>query len=163
MLLLFRTANFCTTRRIYRYIGLPYLIFYRILVEWFFSIELPWRAQIGRNLKLFHAEALVVSHEVVIGENCTLRQSTTIGIKNLPDGSVSRSPVIGDNVDIGCNVCVIGPVTIGNDVKIGAGAVVVKNVPPYSVVIGNPAIIKPRKDIEPVNLPQLNEQAADII
>ncbi|WP_345950880.1 serine acetyltransferase [Mucilaginibacter sp. PAMB04274] len=140
ILLLFRIANFCSTRKIYYYIGFVYLLFYRILVEWFFSVEIPWNTKIGKNLRLYHGQALVMTNQVVIGENCTLRQSTTIGNKQLKDGGFSASPNIGNYVDIGSNVCIIGNIVIQDHVKIGCGAVVVKNVSPYSVVTGNPGV-----------------------
>lgn len=147
ILLLFRIANFCSTRKIYYYIGFLYLLFYRILVEWFFSIEIPWNTKIGKNLRLYHGQALVMTNQVIIGENCTLRQSTTIGNKQLPGGGFSRSPVIGNNVDVGSNVCIIGGIVISDHVLIGSGAVVVKDVSPYSVVTGNPGVERKRKDI----------------
>jgi len=149
ILLLFRIANFCSTRRVYYYLGFLYLLFYRILVEWFFSIEIPWNTRIGKNLRLFHGQALVMTNQVVIGENCTLRQSTTIGNRQLADGKFSSSPVIGNHVDIGSNVCIIGDIEIKDYVLIGAGCVVVKNVMPYQVVTGNPGIARNRKDIVP--------------
>ncbi len=149
ILVLFRMANFCSTRKIYYYIGFPYLMFYRILVEWFFSIEIPWNTKIGKNLALYHGQALVMTNQVIIGENCTLRQCTTIGNKQLKDGGFSTSPVIGNNVDIGSNVCIIGGITIADHVKIGCGSVVVKDVSAYSTVTGNPGV--ERKRITPVN------------
>src|SRR5580704_6526676 len=104
IMLLFRIANFCSTRRIYFFLGLPYLIIYRILVEWFFTVEIPWNVKIGKNLALFHGQSLVMNSQVVIGENCTLRHCTTISHKQLKNGGFSGSPVIGDNVDLGSNV-----------------------------------------------------------
>ena len=148
ILLLFRMANFCSTRKIYYYIGFPYLMFYRILVEWFFSIEIPWNTKIGKNLALYHGQALVMTNQVVIGENCTLRQCTTIGNKQLKNGGFSTSPVIGNHVDVGSNVCIIGGVTIADYVKIGCGAVVVKDISAYSTVTGNPGV--ERKQTIPV-------------
>lgn len=139
ILVLFRTANFFSQKRIYRYIGFPYLMFYRILVEWFFSIEIPWNVKIGKGFILYHGQATVFNNQVVIGENCTIRQSTTIGNKTYEGGLTSKSPVIGNNVDIGCSVIIIGDITIGDNAKIGAGSVVVKNVSNNSVVVGNPA------------------------
>lgn len=160
ILLLFRMANFCSTRKIYYYIGFPYLMFYRILVEWFFSIEIPWNTKIGRNLKLYHGQALVMTNQVVIGHNCTLRQSTTIGNRQTADG-FSASPVIGNHVDIGSNVCIIGDVVINDYVNIGSGAVVVKSVSAYSVVTGNPGVERKRKDWQELILK--NEQTTNTL
>lgn len=142
ILLLFRLANFCSTRKIYYYFGFLYLLFYRVLVEFLFSIEIPWNVKIGRGLSLFHGQALVMNNQVVIGENCTLRHSTTIGNKQSKEGGFTASPVIGNNVDIGSNVCIIGNILIGDNAMIGCGAVVVKNVPSDSVAVGNPTVIK---------------------
>jgi serine acetyltransferase len=70
-----------------------------------------------------------------------VRNSTTIGNKKLKDGTYSRAPIFGDRVDIGANAVIIGPITIGDDCAIGAGAVVLKDVPPRHVAVGNPARI----------------------
>lgn len=111
------------------------------MVEWILGVELPWKTTVGEGLTIYHGYALVVNDGTVIGENCILRHCVTIGNKQLQDGSFSRSPIIGDNVDIGANVCIIGPVTIGDNSKVGAGSVVTKDIPPNSVVVGNPARI----------------------
>ncbi|MEO6316828.1 MAG: hypothetical protein ABIU63_06140 [Chitinophagaceae bacterium] len=145
ILLLFRMANFCSTRKIYYYLGFPYLLFYRITVEWILSVELPWNITAGKNLALYHGQSLVVNNNVVIGENCVLRHCTTIGNKQLADGSFSKSPVIGNNVDIGSNVCIIGDLRINDNVMIGCGAVVVKTIMANCIAVGNPAVEKPRK------------------
>lgn len=122
-------------------VSMPYLIFYRIFVEWILGVELPWNTQIGHSLKLYHGQSLVINDHTIIGNKCTIRHSTTIGHKVLSDGSFSESPRIGDNVDIGSNVVIIGSVTIGNNAIIGAGCVVVKDIPERAVVVGNPAKI----------------------
>ncbi len=118
-----------------------YGICYRIGVEWILCIELPWKTNIGAGLRLEHGQALVVNDGTIIGKNCCLRNGVTIGNKQLPDGSFSSSPVLGDRVNVGANACIIGPIRIGDDAVIGAGAVVVKDVPPQAVVVGNPARI----------------------
>lgn len=114
---------------------------YQIFTEILFAIELPFDTKIGSNLQLQHGFSLVVNHTTTIGSNCIIRHSTTIGNKILCDGSISSSPVIGDNVEIGCNVVILGPIEIGNNAVIGAGAIVVSNVPEHAVVAGNPAKI----------------------
>jgi putative colanic acid biosynthesis acetyltransferase WcaB len=137
----FRIAHLAANNKMLFIIFIPYLIFYRIVVEWILGIELPYKTLIGKGLSLYHGHALVVNDGTVIGEDCVLRHSTTIGNKLLSNGSFSQCPKIGNNVDIGSNVCIIGPIIIGNNVIIGAGSVVVKDVPPDSVVVGNPARI----------------------
>jgi putative colanic acid biosynthesis acetyltransferase WcaB len=141
VMLLFRLATMATYNKWVLILFIPYLILYKVLVEWFLGIELPFKTNIGSNTKLFHAHSLVVNKGTVIGNNCTLRQSTTIGNKILKDGLESTCPIIGNNVEIGANVCIIGPIIIGNNVQIGAGSVVVKNIPNDCIVVGNPARI----------------------
>ncbi|KAF3885770.1 MULTISPECIES: serine acetyltransferase [Nostocales] len=114
---------------------------YLLLVDWILGVELPWNTQVGAQLKLHHARGLVINQETIIGNNCILRHSTTIGNKKLLDGSISGSPKIGNNVDIGANVVILGEITIGDNAVIGAGSVVVKDVPIGAVVAGNPAKI----------------------
>jgi len=113
--------------------------FYTLIVEWILGVELPWDTKVGPNLRLIHGVGLVVNHETIIGSNCTLRHSTTIGNKKLPDSSYTDSPKIGNYVDIGSNVVIIGSITVGDHAVIGAGSVVVKDVPEGAVVVGNPA------------------------
>jgi putative colanic acid biosynthesis acetyltransferase WcaB len=141
ILILFRLAQIASLNRFFFYFFIPYLLLYRILIEWILGIELTYTIKIGKNLRLYHGQSLVVNGHSIIGSNCTLRQSTTIGDKVNIDGSLSSCPIIGDNVDIGANVCIIGDVIIGNNVKIGAGSVVVKNIPDNCIVVGNPAKI----------------------
>jgi putative colanic acid biosynthesis acetyltransferase WcaB len=142
ILFFFRIANFCSTRKIYYYIGFPYLIFYRVFIQWLFTLEIPWNIKAGKNLSIYHGESLVINNKVVIGENCTLRHCTTLGTKQNHDGTISDAPVIGNNVDIGSNSCIIGNIKIGNNVKVGCGSVVIRNVSSDCIVVGNPAVEK---------------------
>ena len=135
----FRIAHLAVYNKFLFIFLIPHLILYRVFVEWFLGIELPYKTEAGKGLKIYHGQALVVNDGTIIGINCTLRNSTTIGNKISKDGNLSQCPVLGDNVDVGCNVSIIGPVVIGDNVIIGAGSVVVKNVPSNSIVAGNPA------------------------
>lgn len=121
-----------------RLLGLPYLAVYRVLVEWVMGIELNWNIAAGPGLRVYHGQGLVVNSKVVLGRDVVLRQSTSLASKTHADGVV-RSPVIGDRVDVGAHVVVLGGVTVGDDAVIGAGSVVVKDVGPGEVVAGNPA------------------------
>ncbi|WP_299356965.1 serine acetyltransferase [Mucilaginibacter sp.] len=146
VMFLFRLVMLINRSMITKVIFFPYLMFYRYLVEWVWGIEIPRKTTIGRGLSLFHGQALVINLGVVIGDNCTLRNSTTIGHKKQADGTFGRAPRIGNNVDIGANVVIIGDVEIGDNVVIGAGSVVTKSIPANSVVVGNPARVLDKKD-----------------
>jgi len=117
----------------------PYFIFYRVCIEWVLCIEIPLKTIIGSGLKIFHGQGIVINDHCIIGNNITLRNGVTIGNIIDHDGVSSRCPVIGDDVEFGANSVVIGPVIIGNGAKIGAGAVVTKNVTEFSTVVGVPA------------------------
>lgn len=135
IMFLLRLAAFCRRRRVTTLLAAPYLLLYKIFVEWLLGIEIPCTTAIGPGLRLYHGQALVVHQNAILGHSCTLRHSTTIGNAH-PDGGC---PIIGNHVDVGANVCIIGPIRIGDNVRIGSGAVVVKDVPANSVVVGNPA------------------------
>ena len=142
VLIFFRFCHFTSTKnRVLLVLSSPFLIVYRILVEWVLGIEIPFRTKIGKCLILYHGQSLIINNKTIIGANCTLRQSTTIGNKQFGDNSWSGCPFIGDNVDIGCNVVIIGPITIGDNVTIGAGSIVTKNIPANVTIAGNPARI----------------------
>ena len=105
----FRFARFIRGNTILTILFLWYLLFYRIFIEWILGIELHWNVKAGSGLRLEHGHAVVINGSVIVGKNCIIRQSTTIGNIKLSCGEYSMSPTIGDNVDIGCNVCILGP------------------------------------------------------
>ena len=118
-----------------RWLASPYLFVYQLLVWWELGIELNHKAEVGPRLRLHHGYGLVVHESAVIGSDCTLRHGTTIGNRRESDDC----PVIGDRVDIGCSSVIIGRIKIGDDAKIGAGSVVLHDVPAGCTVAGNPA------------------------
>src|SRR5687768_9203837 len=93
VMLLFRIADYSSRRKWTKILFFPYLLFYRFFVEWTLGIELPWGVEIGSGLRLFHGQATVVNKHTIIGSNCTLRQSTTIGNAK----EEGPFPVIGNN------------------------------------------------------------------
>ncbi|MGE4489129.1 MAG: serine O-acetyltransferase [Kiritimatiellales bacterium] len=139
---LFRVASWCCAWRhrnaLVWIFFLPYLIFYRLFVEWILGIEIPQKTKVGKGLRVEHGFGMVINDKAIIGDNVTLRHGVTIGNKGCGE---KACPVIGDNVNIGSNAVVIGSIHIGNGAIIGAGSVVVKDVPAGAVVAGNPARI----------------------
>ena len=90
----------------------------------------------GGGCVFWHSFSTIINAKS-IGKGCTFRNNTTIGNNK----SNEFIPIIGDNVDVGSNVVIIGSINIGNNVIIGAGTVLTKSVPENSVVVGNPARI----------------------
>lgn len=103
------------------------------------GIQIPFGAVIGKGLYVGHVGALVVSSGAVIGENCNLSVGVVIGQGGRGDNK--GSPTLGHGVYVGVGAKVIGKITIGNNVAVGANAVVIKDVPDNAVVVGVPARI----------------------
>ena len=137
----FRLATLCSKSRVYKIVLFPYLIVYKIFTEWIIGFELPYDVSIGAGLQIFHLQAIIINRAATIGSGCILRHCTTIGNKEIN----GNCPVIGNNVNIGSNVCIIGDINIGDNVIIGAGSVVIEDVPANCTVVGNPARIINRK------------------
>ncbi len=107
------------------------------------GIQIGWHTQIGEGLVLVHCGNIAVNNAAVIGKNCTMYHGVTVGMEFR--GERKGNPVIGDNVWIGSNACVVGKITIGDDVLIAPLSFVNFDVPSHSIVIGNPARIIPRE------------------
>ncbi len=99
-----------------------------------FHVELPKGTA---QIRMPHPYMVVVNENTVIGENCTFYHNVTIGSRQF--GMVAGAPTIGDDVIIYPNACIIGKITIGARAIIGAGSIVLNDVPPNTVVAGNPA------------------------
>lgn len=131
----FRIASLSTKNVIFKILIFPFVFFYKFFFEWVVGFEVPYNMKIGKGFQVLHLQAIVINKKTIIGNNCKIRHSLTIG----NNGKTDLCPIIGNNVDIGANVCIIGNVSIGNNVIIGSGAVVVKSFPDYSILVGNPA------------------------
>lgn len=117
---------------------LPEIIKFRIIRR--YGCEISPYATIGSGFFLPHSIGIVIGHEVIIGENCEVFQNVTIG-SNRKELNGRYMPVIGNNVSIGSGAVVVGPISIGDNVVIGANSYVDKSVPPNVVVAGCPARI----------------------
>jgi serine O-acetyltransferase len=106
------------------------------------GIELPCEAVIGRNFVIDHFGGIVVSGYAKFGANCRIRTGVVIGLQRVEE---VYAPVFGDNVDIGAGAKVLGAIKIGNNVVIGANAVVISDVPDNCIAVGVPARIKHRR------------------
>lgn len=122
------------------------------------GIEIHPGATIGKGLFIDHGHGVVIGETAVVGDNVTLYQGVTLGGTGKEIGK--RHPTVGDNVMISAGAKVLGSFTIGENSKIGAGSVVLSEVPPNSTVVGVPGrIVKkddvrlPRFDLDQVHLP----------
>ncbi len=131
------------------------------------GIEIHPGATIGEGLFIDHGHGVVIGETTVIGNNVTLYQGVTLGGTGKENGK--RHPTIEDNVMVSVGAKVIGSFTVGENSKIGAGSVVINEVPPNCTVVGVPGrIVKqdnikiPRMDLNQVDLPDpiLNEISA---
>lgn len=101
----------------------------------FFGVWLPASVQAGKGLVLgYGGLSVVIHHRAILGRNCHIDQCVTIGGTSMK----KDVPVIGDNVYVGAGAKILGPVTIGNDVVIGANSVVLNDVPSNCLVVGVP-------------------------
>ena len=108
------------------------------------GIEIHPGAKIGKNLFIDHGMGVVIGETSEIGDNVTIYHMATLGgiapsINSNDQRNIKRHPTIGDEVVIGSGAQVLGPVTVGRCAKIGANAVVTKDVPEKAVMVGIPA------------------------
>lgn len=108
-------------------------------MQLFFGFSFPEATQIGKGIFISHLGTIILNSNVVIGENCNLGPMIVIGWGH--SKGKDGCPTLGNRVWIGPGAKIFGPIKIGNDVAIGANAVVNFDVPDNSTVVGNPARI----------------------
>lgn len=142
-LIIYRAGSWCLRNRNkigpFSRVLLPFLTICQKFVEMTAGIDIPFNAQIGRGLYIGHFGQIILSTRTVMGEFCNLSQGVTIG--QAGRGDEQYTPIIGDRVYIGPGAKIFGKVIIGNDVAIGANAVVTKDLPDNAVAVGIPAKI----------------------
>lgn len=105
--------------------------------RFFTGIEIHPGAKIGKGFFIDHGMGVVIGETAEVGDNVTLFHGTTLGGTGKDKGK--RHPTLGDNVIVGSGAKILGPIKIGNNVKIGANAVVLKEVPDDATAVGIPA------------------------
>ena len=122
------------------------------------GIEIHPGAVIGKGFFIDHGSGVIIGETTIIGDNVTLYQGVTLGGTGKETGK--RHPTLGDNVMVSAGAKIIGSFKIGENSKIGAGSVVIEEVPPNCTVVGVPGrIVKrdnervPRSDMDQVHLP----------
>ncbi|GGB29939.1 serine acetyltransferase [Flexivirga endophytica] len=104
------------------------------------GVEIHPGAQIGKRFFIDHGMGVVIGETAEVGDDVMLYHGVTLGGRSLD--RVKRHPTIGNRVTIGAGARLLGPVTVGEEAQIGANAVVVRDVPSYSVAVGVPAKVR---------------------
>ncbi len=118
--------------------GLQFLArFSSNIARWLTGIEIHPAAKLGRRLVIDHGMGVVIGETAEIGDDCYLYHQVTLGVARTMGGK--RHPTVGNNVIIGAGAKVLGPITIGDNARIGSNAVVVDSVPPDTTMVGIPA------------------------
>lgn len=132
------------------------------------GIEIHPGATIGKGFFIDHGSGVIIGETTIIGDNVTLYQGVTLGGTGKETGK--RHPTIGDNVMISAGAKIIGSFTVGENSKIGAGSVVLEEVPPNCTVVGVPGhIVKrdnfriPRADMNQTDLPDPVQEDIDVL
>jgi len=130
------------------------------------GIEIHPGAQIGRRFFIDHGASVVIGETTEIGDDVLVYQGVVLGGTTLE--KKKRHPTVGNNVVIGAGAIVLGPITLGNDSRIGSGSVVVKSVPPGTTVVGIPGKIvadrhKPVIDLKHGELPDPVNEALKLV
>ena len=134
------------------------------IARFFTGIEIHPGAQIGEGLFIDHGMGIVFGETTVIGDNCTIYHGVTLGGTGKDTGK--RHPTLGNNVLIGAGTKVLGPVYIGDNARIGAGSVVLRNLPANCTAVGVPAevvrinnkAVNPADDLDQQDLPDVMAQ-----
>ena len=109
------------------------------LARFLTGIEIHPGAQIGKRLFIDHGMGIVIGETAIIGNNCTIYHGVTLG--GTGKDKTKRHPTLKNNVIVGCGAKVLGAIIIGNNVKIGANAVILEEIPDDSTVVGIPGKI----------------------
>lgn len=120
--------------KIIKYSAIPFYKFIRILS----GVQIPRDTIIGKGLFLPHFGTIVLNRKALYGDFLTIYHGVTVGAKGGASQD-SKSPVIGNMVRLSTGSILLGDISIGDNVTVGAGSVVVKSIPSETVVVGNPA------------------------
>ena len=113
------------------------------------AIDIHPGAKIGRRLFIDHGIGVVIGETAEIGDDCTFYQGVTLGgtRPSADQAGQKRHPTIGNGVIISSNAQILGPFTVGDGARVGAGAIVLKEVPPGATMVGNPARQVARREV----------------
>ncbi len=133
------------------------------VARWLTGIEIHPGAKIGRRLFIDHGMGVVIGETTIVGDDVTLYQGVTLGGTGKEHGK--RHPTIEDSVVVGGGAKILGNITIGKNSRIGAGSVVLRNVPDHSTVVGVPGhiIFREGKRVVITDPKQINDPLSEAL
>lgn len=131
------------------------------ITRWLTGVEIHPGAIIGRRFFIDHAMGVVIGETAIIGDDCTLYHGVTLGGTSWEKGK--RHPTLGNHVVVGAGAKILGPIYIGNHARVGCNAVVVKDVPDQSTIVGVPGHIVVKKEEEPAIMTQPSHEISEKI
>lgn len=114
------------------------------LIRHLYGADIHWKARIEPGVSIVHGNGLVLSHAAHVGEGCILFQNVTLGENLDPRSGIVGAPRLGRHVHVGPGATLVGPIDVGEGSKIAAGAVLMRSVPPASLVAAPEATVTPR-------------------
>jgi serine O-acetyltransferase len=137
--------------------------FFSQIARWLTGIEIHPGAKIGRRLFIDHGLGVVIGETAIVGNDVTLYQGVTLGGTGKEHGK--RHPTIEDSVVVGSGAKILGNITVGRNCRIGAGSVVLRNVPEDSTVVGVPGhiILREGKRVVITDPKQINDPLSEAL
>ena len=132
-----RTAAYTKSNPILKYSIYPFVRHTLYFYKYKFGISIMHSTKIGSGFYIGHYGSIIINEKCIIGKNCNISQGVTLGQVNR--GKNKGVPTLGNNVYIAPGVKIVGNITIGDNVALGANSVVTKNIPSNSVAVGIPA------------------------
>ncbi len=132
--------------------------------RWLTGVEIHPGAEIGSSVFIDHGAGVVIGETTRIGDGCLLYQGAVLG--GTCKGKVKRHPTLGKNVEVGAGAIILGPVRIGDGARIGAGSVVIRDVPEKATVIGVPGRVAAKfssREIDQLQHGRLPDPVAEAI
>ncbi len=133
------------------------------VARWFTGIEIHPGAKIGHRLFIDHGLGVVIGETSIVGDDVTIYQGVTLGGTGKEKGK--RHPTVGNDVTLGSGAKLLGNITIGDNCRVGAGSVVLRNVPPNSTVVGVPGhiVFREGKRVVITDPKEIRDPLSDVI
>jgi len=117
------------------------------LIRHAYGADIHWDAELAPGIMIVHGMGLVVSYAAIVGPGVILCQNVTLGVGRHPETGETGGPTIEENVFIGTGATLLGPITVGAGSKIMPGCVLVRSVPPNSIVQTSRPVVSPRSRV----------------